>query len=131
MGRIDLLKTLGWSDDGTTLSANGHTVKLGNREYIDNHFWDSANVPFTDEKYVTLPFLGNGSYQVFQDSILYWSSETGVQDIQGTGVQLSIIQFVMQQETGTIQQAQGGHSPIVPALVQLVQQLSSVLAQVK
>src|SRR5258706_16346085 len=74
----------GWHDDGTTLTApNGHRVVRGFRGYILNHNWDPANVPLEEEVALN-PLeeshhsLGAGTQQVFNWTVLEWTSSRGV-----------------------------------------------------
>src|SRR5260221_479810 len=74
----------GWHDDGQTLTApNGVAVRLGFREYVLSHGWDSGNVPLAPEQAVSLleasnPGLGGGTQQLFRWAMLGYTVARGV-----------------------------------------------------
>lgn len=78
----------GWSDNGKTLTApNGKHVTLGFRDYILTHTWSPTNVPLAAAQgripaVLSQPSLGGGTFQVFSDLMLAWTSAKGVFEVE-------------------------------------------------
>ncbi len=74
---------IGWTDDGTTLTApNGMTLVKGFRARVLQG-WDATNVPLGQERAVNQvehanPASGAGSVQTFVNCRLAWTPATGV-----------------------------------------------------
>lgn len=78
-----------WTDDGAALHnpANAFVVTKGNRQYILNNAWDTANIPLENEEGAnpveeSNPSLGGGTRQVFRGANgpaqLEWTAARGV-----------------------------------------------------
>lgn len=77
---------IGWTDDGTTLTApNGITVVQGFRARVLQG-WDPTNLPLEKERNVDTveqadPSIGAGSIQTFTNTRLGWTSTKGIYEI--------------------------------------------------
>ena len=74
----------GWKDANNILTApNGVVVVRGFRDYVLNHNWDPGNIPLAAEFGTSLlessnPSLGGGTQQLFNWTMLGWTSARGV-----------------------------------------------------
>lgn len=74
----------GWRDDGTTLTApNGFIVTDGFRDWVLRGGWNPLNYPLENAHEQSPvegsnPSLGNGTQQVFRQTVLEWTPKRGV-----------------------------------------------------
>lgn len=121
--------TPGWTYNTTSkvlTAPNGHTVRLGNAQFIlnSNPAWDGGNVPLEEEHGTS-----GGSEQTFLKCKLKWEPATGVQYAPlGAQYLASQAQLTSAQAQITALQQQLAAAPST-AISQAITQANAVLAQ--